>query len=117
MCRFSRLVRSSCWSTCPRRPSARTTTTTRRKPEKPELGEPNDLLSENSNYLEFGADASRRQDRWRAFLLDEDPKEAAVMREEGQVGEPLFRGEALPHHSRLVGRGRGRPKKAEKTEG
>jgi putative transposase len=77
------------------------------------LGEPNPLLAQNSYYLELGATPARRQERWREFLLDEDPKEAVIARQDGVVGEADFREATAMHRSRAAGRGRGRPRKTE----
>jgi putative transposase len=78
------------------------------------LGEANDLVDPNPYYLELGADPARRQQRWREFLLGEDPKEEAIRRQDWLVGDEGFRQEAAEHRSWPVGRGKGRPRKSDK---
>jgi hypothetical protein len=79
------------------------------------LGEPNDLVDENPYYLELGADAPRRQERWREFLLGDDPKEEANRRADGVTGKEGIRQEAKENRSRQAGRARGRSKKGKRS--
>jgi hypothetical protein len=46
------------------------------------LGELNGLLAENRWYLELAAEATRRQQLWRSFLVEADPKEEDVERQD-----------------------------------
>jgi hypothetical protein len=61
--------------------------------------------------LELSTDPTRRQERWREFLLGEDPKEAASARQVGVLGAADFREATAMQRSRAAGRGRGRPRK------
>jgi hypothetical protein len=81
------------------------------------LGEANPLLAKNPNYLEMGATPARRQERWREFMLGEDPKGAAIARQDGVRGAADFRAATPMHRSRAAGRGRGRPRKMEAEGG
>jgi putative transposase len=72
------------------------------------LGQADDLLTLHPYYLELGAEPARRQERWRAFLLDSDPKEEILRRQTWLVGSAVFRRDTQDRHSRPVGRGRGR---------
>jgi putative transposase len=73
------------------------------------LGEADELLTPNPWYEALSPDPGRRQQLWREFLLGEDPKEAAVRREEGLVvGAGLAR-RTRRVRSRPMPRGPGRP--------
>jgi putative transposase len=73
------------------------------------LGEPDELLTANPYYLEMAPEPTRRQERWRAFLSDHDPKEEAIGRQDWLLGQVDLRRETQDRHSRPAGRGRGRP--------
>jgi putative transposase len=75
------------------------------------LGEANDLVDENPYYLELSADPTRRQERWRGFLLDDDPKEESIRNQDWVIGSEGFRQGATEHRSRPARRAKGRPKK------
>jgi putative transposase len=75
------------------------------------LGEVNPLLTANPCYEELGGTAAERQERWRAFLLAEDPKEKEVRRIEGVVGEARFQQRLEEWQGRAIRGRRGRKSK------
>ena len=76
-------------------------------------GDADPLLTENPYYLELAKTPARRRKLWQRFLLDEDPKERVIASDEWLLGTNTFRNEA--HHSRPIGRRRGRPRKSQGT--
>jgi hypothetical protein len=75
----------------------------------PALGESNPLLSYNVWYQSLGGAAAARPQRWRAFLLGEDPQEAIVRRGDWTVGDEAYRRRLQPREARPARR-RGRPR-------
>lgn len=73
------------------------------------LGTPDPLVDENALYTGLSAEPARRQERWREFLVGDDPKEDAVRRAEWVVGDAVFCERMRQVHGRPVGRRRGRP--------
>jgi hypothetical protein len=55
------------------------------------LGPSDPLLSYNVWYRGLGANAGKRQQRWRQFLLGDDPHEAVVCRADWIVDDEAFR--------------------------
>jgi putative transposase len=79
------------------------------------LGRADDLLSENPCFMELAQTSERRQQLWREFLLDGDPKEDEVRRVEGVVGAEAFQHRLGDFRSRIVRSRYGRPRKAAGT--
>lgn len=75
------------------------------------LGEADGLLATNPWYEALAATAAARRQRWRAFLVGEDPREDAVRRAEGWRGPEDLGSRIVDHHGRRVARRRGRPAK------
>jgi putative transposase len=73
------------------------------------LGEANPLLATSPWYEELAADPRRRQVLWRDFLLGDDPKEAAVRRQDWVLGSAGFRRQMQRRAARPAPRLRGRP--------
>jgi putative transposase len=71
-------------------------------------GDVDALLAPNQWYENLGDSPVARQERWRRFLLDEDPAEATIRRGDWIVGPSAFRGQAEQKRSRPMPRGRGR---------
>jgi len=67
------------------------------------------LLAPNPWYEQLGAEPARRQERWRAFLMDDDPKEAALRRDDWAIGSETFRRTLHRSEARPQPRRRGRP--------
>jgi hypothetical protein len=74
------------------------------------LGEPNELLSYNVWYQSLGADAKERQQRWREFLLAEDPHEEVVRSANWVIGDDDYR-RRLQRTEARPARRCGRPRK------
>jgi putative transposase len=74
-------------------------------------GEQDPLLAANPWYEALAAEPGRRQALWREFLLGEDPKEAAVRRQDWVVGGAAFRTRMQQCAGRPAPRRRGRPRK------
>jgi putative transposase len=55
------------------------------------LGVQDDLLSYNVWYRDLGPDATRQQQRWREFLLGEDPHEEAIRHGDWIEGREAYR--------------------------
>jgi putative transposase len=69
------------------------------------------LLAANPWYEALAAEAVGRQARWRAFVLGEDPKEAAIERQDWLIGSDAFRIQAHCEQGRTAPRTQGRPLK------
>jgi putative transposase len=76
------------------------------------LGERDELLTVDPYYEELGAEPAIRQERWREFLLAEDPKEEVVRRQDWLVGDTDFRRRTREWRGRPLER-TGRPAQAE----
>jgi len=63
---------------------------------------------------ELASEAQDRQERWRSFLLGEDPREQAVRRGDWVIGDDAFRLQVPQARGRPVPRGRGKPRKSSK---
>ncbi|HZU38672.1 MAG TPA: transposase [Gemmataceae bacterium] len=74
------------------------------------LGKADPLLSYNVWYRELGGDDAQRQQRWREFLLGDDPREEEVRRGDWTTGDDAFRRRVQRQASRPARR-RGRPRK------
>jgi putative transposase len=74
------------------------------------LGEPDPLLADHPWYRELGSTAAARQQRWREFLLGEDPREQEIRRGDWLIGEQGFRGRMHRPQARALPRRRGRPR-------
>jgi hypothetical protein len=55
-------------------------------------------------------------ERWRAFLMDADPKEEAIRRQDWLLGEAALVRETQDRGGRPAGRGRGRPARGSGTK-
>ena len=75
------------------------------------LGAANPLLSYNVWYRELARTDEGRQQRWREFLLGDDPKEELVCREDWVVGPDSYRRRMQVPEARPTRRWRGRPRK------
>jgi putative transposase len=75
------------------------------------LGVADGLLDYNVWYQELAGEPARRQQRWREFLLGDDPKEEMVRRHDWIVGEESYRRRMQVPQARAVRRWRGRPRK------
>jgi putative transposase len=73
------------------------------------LGEPDPLLAENPWYQELAAKEAARRQRWREFLLAEDPREPVVCRDDWVLGGDAFQRATQALQGRPVPRRRGRP--------
>lgn len=80
------------------------------------LGEADPLLSVNPCYEELAAEPGRRQQLWRAFLEDDDPREEVVQQAEWAVGDDDFRQRWQAQRGRPTQRRRGRPRKTTTIE-
>jgi hypothetical protein len=69
------------------------------------------LLSYNVWYQSLGADAGQRQQRWREFLLGDDPHEELVRGGNWIVGDEAFR-RRMQQSAARPARRRGRSRKA-----
>jgi putative transposase len=74
------------------------------------LGVQDSLLSYNVWYRDLGPDAPRRQQRWREFLLGEDPHEEAIRGGDWIEGSEAYRRRMQRAEARPARR-RGRPRK------
>jgi putative transposase len=74
------------------------------------LGAPDPLLSYNVWYQGLGRDPAERQQRWREFLLGDDPIEAIVRRGDWTVGDDDYR-RRMQQSAARPARRRGRPPK------
>jgi putative transposase len=74
------------------------------------LGTPNALLSYNVWYQGLGRDPDQRQQRWREFLLGDDPHEETVRAGDWVVGDEAFR-RRMQRTGARPARRRGRPRK------
>jgi hypothetical protein len=74
------------------------------------LGAANPLLSYNVWYQSLAADAAGRQQRWREFLLGDDPHEELARRGDWTVGDDSFR-RRMQHTAARPARRRGQPRK------
>jgi putative transposase len=74
------------------------------------LGETDPLLSYNVWYQGLGAEAGQRQERWREFLLGDDPHEELVRRGDWTVGPDSYR-RRMERPGARPARRRGRPRK------
>ena len=72
------------------------------------------LVTESVEYHELASEAQDREERWRSFLLGEDPREQAVRRGDWVIGDDAFRLQVSQARGRPVPRGRGRPRKPSK---
>jgi hypothetical protein len=68
--------------------------------------------SGNSYYREWDNDEGSRQQRWREFLMQEDPKETSIRRADWGVGDETFRAQLEGYQGRAVRHRRGRPPKS-----
>jgi len=68
----------------------------------------------SAEYHELASAAQDREERWRGFLLGEDPREPAVRRGDWVIGDDAFRLQVSQARGRPVPRGRGRPRKSSK---
>jgi putative transposase len=75
------------------------------------LGVADPLLAENPWYLELGSEPAVRQQRWRQFLIGEDPREEVFRRSDWAAGDDDFAGRLRTSRGRPVPRRRGRPRK------
>jgi hypothetical protein len=75
------------------------------------------LLAANPWYEALAADAVDRQARRRAFVLGEDPKEAAIERQDWLIGSDAFRIQAHCEQARTAPRTQGRPLKPSGRQG
>jgi hypothetical protein len=62
-----------------------------------------------SAVLELGSEPARRQERWQAFLMDADPNEEAIRRQDWLLGEAALMRKTQDRSGHPAGRGRGRP--------
>jgi len=74
------------------------------------LGVADPLLSYNVWYQSLGSDAQERQQRWREFLLGDDPHEELVRRGDWVIGDEAY-GRRLQRTAARPTRRRGRPRK------
>jgi putative transposase len=74
------------------------------------LGVPQPRLSYNVWYCDLGSDATRRQQRWREFLLGDDPNEEVIRRGDWIEGSDAYRRRMQRLEARPARR-RGRPHK------
>jgi putative transposase len=74
------------------------------------LGVEQALLSYNVWYQDLAPDATRRQQRWREFLLGDDPQEDAIRRVDWVEGSEAYRRRMQRAEARPARR-RGRPRK------
>jgi len=72
------------------------------------------LVTESAEYHEWPSEAQGREERWRSFLLGEDPREQAVRRGDWVIGDDAFRLQVSQARGRPMPRGRGRPRKSSK---
>ena len=72
------------------------------------------LVTESAGYHELASQAQDREERWRGFLLGEDPREQAVRRGDWVIGDDAFRLQVSEARGRPMPRGRGRPRKSSK---
>jgi len=72
------------------------------------------LVTECAEYHESASEAQDREERWRGFLLREDPREQAVRRGDWVIGDDAFRLQVSQARGRPAPRGRGRPRKSSK---
>jgi putative transposase len=75
------------------------------------LGEANELLTENPCYTERCDTAAARQEWWRRFLMEEDPRQKVVERGDWAVGDVGFQQRMAVVLGRAMPQPRGRPKK------
>ncbi len=80
------------------------------------LGETDALVDESPCYRDLAALAGRRQHLWRQFLLSDDPREPAIRRGAGVLGDGPFCERLDAVHGRRVRRRRGRPAKHPASE-
>jgi hypothetical protein len=69
------------------------------------------LLAYNVWYQELAAEPALRQQRWREFLLGDDPKEELLRRHDWIVGADAYRRRMQVPEARATRRWRGRPRK------
>jgi putative transposase len=81
------------------------------------LGLGDALLAANPWYDQFGSDAAARLQRWREFLQDDDPAEAAIRRGDWIVSEAALRSATCQQRGRPMPRGRGRPTSPSAADG
>jgi hypothetical protein len=72
----------------------------------------NSLLAANAWYQEWSTVPEMRQQRWRDFLLAEDPRAEGIQRGDWVFGAEGFRLESQSLQGRAKPRGRGRPSTA-----
>jgi len=75
------------------------------------LGEPDALVSEDPCYTELSPDRERRQQLWRSFLMEADPRAEVVRRGDWAVGDESFRQQMGLLLGRPIPRQVGRPRK------
>jgi hypothetical protein len=75
------------------------------------LGVANPLLSHNVWYQDLGANAEQRQQRWRDFLLGDDPQEELARSGDWIVGDEAYR-RRMQRVGARPARRRGRPRQA-----
>ncbi len=75
------------------------------------LGASDPLVSIDPSYEELSPDPVRRQELWRAFLLGEDEREAAIRRGDWALGDAVFQKRIAAVLGRPLPRQRGRPRK------
>jgi putative transposase len=73
------------------------------------LGAADALVADNPWYEQLASEAAQRPERWRAFLLGEDPKEAEVQRSDWALGSAGYRRRLRSTRGRPQPRTRGRP--------
>ena len=78
-------------------------------------GRSDPLLDANPCYAELAAAPDRRQQRWREFLVGDDPKEELIRRDDWIVGNEEFRWRMHQQAARPAPRGRGRPVRARES--
>jgi putative transposase len=79
-------------------------------------GVANPLVTESVEYYELASEPQERQQRWRGFLLGDDPREQAVRRGDWVIGDEAFRQRVSQARGRPIPRGRGRPRKSSMPE-
>jgi hypothetical protein len=79
------------------------------------MGEPDALLSEDPGYTELSPDPKRRQAL--EFLVEEDPREAVIRRQEWAMGDADFCRQLAAVLGRPLPAPRGRPRKPQAKQG
>jgi putative transposase len=73
------------------------------------LGESNELLTEDPEYVALATDPAARQRRWQEFSMGSDSREKAIRETDWAVGDEAFRRRMQVVPSRPLVRRRGRP--------